>query len=45
MAEKKQINPIWAAAKPFVNGGASGARRPAPLPLPASAARAARRCR
>lgn len=24
MSEKKQINPVWAAAKPFVNGGASG---------------------
>lgn len=24
MSEKKQLNPIWAAAKPFVNGGASG---------------------
>jgi len=24
MAEKKQLNPVWAAAKPFVNGGASG---------------------
>jgi hypothetical protein len=23
-AEKKQIHPVWAAAKPFVNGGASG---------------------
>ena len=25
-AEKKQINPEWAAAKPIVNGGASGMR-------------------
>lgn len=24
MSDKKAINPVWAAAKPFVNGGASG---------------------
>lgn len=24
MSDKKQINPIWAACKPFVNGGSSG---------------------
>jgi hypothetical protein len=24
MAEKKPLNPVWVAAKPFVNGGLSG---------------------
>ena len=24
MSQQKELNPIWKAAKPFVNGGASG---------------------